>query len=443
MSSFLSFFNSTKTSEDEIGIVSDLETKKDKCNFTVDNYKYPTLYEEADEMLQAALVIYPFTFLRKLAREGKIEKDKDILLSLPLSSKKAMYLIEQNEETLNELLLQDEIEIVQSAIKSIHERHKAMNTESSSWFSFSASSSTKNDVSPIVVAYGDEKSEEELVYAVGIENRRKRITVAFRGSVTTQDFMTDACIAMYKRKNPFAKIDGQDEFIKIHSGFWDYLLGTTKNEVSKFDEITSIIEELMQQYPDYKLYVTGHSLGGALCTLFAFGIATRKTTIPKPITIVSVASPKVGNESWRKAFEYLEEEGMIRHLRIANSYDPITLGPPASTIKILASLSPAAHLISIVTKAQMLDEIYTHVGLKLKLTTVGKDATHNFSYATGYWRQDFLNPGSFTTPQNHFGYEYGRRLLLVREKLKGLYLNELYLKRDKLKELASVDAMTS
>ena len=46
-------------------------------------------------------------------------------------------------------------------------------------------------------------------------------------------------------------------------------------------------------------------------------------------------------------------------------------------------------------------------------------------------------------PQNHFGYEYGRRLLLVREKLKGLYLNELYLKRDKLKELASVDAMTS
>ena len=70
--------------------------------------------------------------------------------------------------------------------------------------------------------------------------------------------MTDACIAMYKKKNPLSTIDGQDDHIKIHSGFWDYLFGTGKNEVSKFDEITSIIVELFQQYPDYRLYVTGH-----------------------------------------------------------------------------------------------------------------------------------------------------------------------------------------
>ena len=91
----------------------------------------------------------------------------------------------------------------------------------------------------------------------------------------------------------------------------------------------------------------------------------------------------------------------------------------------------------------MIDEIYTHVGLKLKLTAEGSNEEevikHNFTYATGYWRQDFMNPGSFTTPQNHFGYEYGRRLLGVRDALKGMYLNDLYLRRDSLKELTTND----
>ena len=78
-----------------------------------------------------------------------------------------MYLIEKNEDTLNEYLLKEDMDLVTSAIKSFHERHEVSNTESSSWFSFS--SAKNDDVSPIVVAYGDEKSEEDLVYGVGVE----------------------------------------------------------------------------------------------------------------------------------------------------------------------------------------------------------------------------------------------------------------------------------
>jgi len=65
--------------------------------------------------------------------------------------------------------------------------------------------------------------------------------------------------------------------------------------------------------------------------------------------------------------------GSIRHLRIANSYDPITLGPPFSTQKFLTLLNPAANILSTVFNSNNYDdETYTHVGIILKLTRRGE-----------------------------------------------------------------------
>jgi len=88
----------------------------------------------------------------------------------------------------------------------------------------------------------------------------------------------------------------------------DYLLSPSYNSApeakgNKFDEIMGIVVPLLTKYPDFKLYVTGHSLGGALSTLFAFKAASSGLPIQKPITCISVASPKVGDNSFRKAFQ--------------------------------------------------------------------------------------------------------------------------------------------
>ena len=70
--------------------------------------------------------------------------------------------------------------------------------------------------------------------------------------------------------------------------------------------------------------------GGALSSLFAFYAAADEEithlTI-SPIRVITVASPYVGNKKFLLAFQALESEKRLQHLRIANKEDIITKMP--------------------------------------------------------------------------------------------------------------------
>lgn len=163
---------------------------------------------------------------------------------------------------------------------------------------------------------------QELVYGINVNRSRKQATVAFRGTNTIKDVLVDLDL----RKYPY--VDG-DESYDIHNGFRGYLNADTADETDgdnpKLDQITDNLEEIMEDCEGFDVFVTGHSLGGALATLYGLRLAeTKKFPV---VNILSYASPYVGTEGFRKVFRQAELDGIVRHIRVSNTNDCIPANP--------------------------------------------------------------------------------------------------------------------
>ena len=104
--------------------------------------------------------------------------------------------------------------------------------------------------------------------------------------------------------------------------------------------------------------------GGALSTLFGFYAAADAEIVKLsngPIRVISVASPYVGNGKFLLAFQSLERLGRLRHLRIGNAEDVVSLMPVA-TPKV--NLNPKDLKIGL--------DVYRHCGIKLHLNDLSK-----------------------------------------------------------------------
>ena len=79
-----------------------------------------------------------------------------------------------------------------------------------------------------------------------------------------------------------------DNNIRIHNGLY-------KQIVENFDEFYDKINKYISLYPNYNVYVTGHSIGAAQSTVFSYMCCTRHQEI---IPIISFCGPKIGNKSF-------------------------------------------------------------------------------------------------------------------------------------------------
>ncbi len=119
----------------------------------------------------------------------------------------------------------------------------------------------------------------------------------------------------------------------------DYLFSNkfTKSSTSKFREIVDCLREVRSQtspngdkYSQYEIYVTGHSLGGALAQLLSFTLAGSCWTrdiLPMPIRAVTFASPRVGDRDFLRVYQTLEAKGVLRHICISNDGDVVCKVP--------------------------------------------------------------------------------------------------------------------
>jgi hypothetical protein len=98
--------------------------------------------------------------------------------------------------------------------------------------------------------------------------------------------------------------------VQVHDGFWTALDSVYKG----------IAAEIAKQggFKQKKVFVTGHSLGGALATLCALRLQKDKYGSP---VVYTFASPRVGNDKFQAAFR-------LTHRRWVNQNDLVTQMPP-------------------------------------------------------------------------------------------------------------------
>lgn len=391
-------------------------------------FQWPTLFEESKEMMEASILVYALADLRGLWRMGKLSaSDEALLLHLPLTVSDVMTAVHNNLDALKASFGANGVDFYLSSLESTRQSLRHLEID--------ASTGEATLLASHLVIFDDENSSTELVYGIAVNAARKRITVGFRGSVTLADFMTDAKSVLIHRSSPIA---GDNRLIGIHHGFHDYLFGIQKSGgVSKCQKIMDELVELVQQYPGYMIYTTGHSLGGALSTLFALKAAA-DPRIPKPVSCVSIASPKVGSLSFRQTFQSLEQSRQLRCLRIANFKDLVTLLPDRGSLSCLYIVCCQAN-------------IYRHVGMELKLYSSSKYGICRSAESKSYmgvflhdWGRQIKNAVHMivTLPfvcccredflKYHGCSEYMERIAGNGRHLQHQYLNDLYDKSDAL-----------
>jgi Predicted lipase len=185
--------------------------------------------------------------------------------------------------------------------------------------------------------FEDKFQSEELVYSLVKDSYHKRITLVFRGSeshlgAAGTNWTTNLNIKVKNADVPQI-ISGNiaDESVGLHEGYYNYIFNktvdTTDDEnFTKYDQIKDDVMGLLKKFPGYKLYVTGHSLGAGLATVAAFYLACEKD-LPKPVSCINFASPRVGTRSFLNACQYLEKTCQLRILRVVNDNDTVAVVP--------------------------------------------------------------------------------------------------------------------
>ena len=338
----------------------------------------PSVHDEALEMLTGALLIYIFADLREMAREGVIEQAD--LLQDPIAIHQVVTAIQNNQEALAARAIQHEVigEKIK-ALKAIHQQQQQDDAQDDPGAptrieqvlqggAVASAAGLMQSKESVLAQFHDEKTTQGVVYGIAVNHLRKRITVVFRGSVTQQDFITDAKSSQKKVDNPVAALDPESHaHIKIHTGFYQYLFRKDDEGKVRLQHILDDVKKLLIENPGYRLYCTGHSLGGACCTLCGFYAAMDDEIVKHgPVVIYSVASPRVGGYEFCDAFHRLEQLGRLQHLRVSNKEDVVT-HLPFITLKATA-MSP---LLSAIRGA---GNIYKHCGINLELKTMEEQA---------------------------------------------------------------------
>ncbi len=153
--------------------------------------------------------------------------------------------------------------------------------------------------------YQKGKRDSGVVPIGFIARRKKNIYLIFRGTSTDQEWIRNFMIGLvpYSLKN----------FGKVHTGF-----------LQTYNLFRPVIKEALEgAHPGRKLFIAGHSLGGALATVALPDVDIRMNR--KVSAVYTFGSPRIGDRAFVTAFNRQFGE---RSFRVVNIEDVVGSIPP-------------------------------------------------------------------------------------------------------------------
>jgi len=158
----------------------------------------------------------------------------------------------------------------------------------------------------------DATKEDTCLGYLALIHSEKVIAVVFRGTSTYQQLNIEQ-LATILDKQDFAGMG------KVNKYFFDAFFAVWKSGMG------TEFEQLIKKYPDYKLWVTGHSLGAAISSLASAHIMKYYTKFTMDNSAhYNYGQPRIGDPEFVASYNKLIPD----FYRITHSQDTITVSPP-------------------------------------------------------------------------------------------------------------------
>lgn len=171
---------------------------------------------------------------------------------------------------------------------------------------------------------------KDCTYAISVDAGKKEVLVVFRGAITRADWGHAKDLARKQVPNPVEdQFEGRTSTIDVHQGFYRYLFRQRKdNGTTKYQEIANVLHHFGSQLGEYKVVVTGHSLGGALTILFSLWASCDERFVRNgPIQMYTFGNPLVAGKSFVNTFRHQERAKKLHLARFYNERDSISFLP--------------------------------------------------------------------------------------------------------------------
>uniref|UniRef100_A0A7E4USU0 Lipase_3 domain-containing protein n=1 Tax=Panagrellus redivivus TaxID=6233 RepID=A0A7E4USU0_PANRE len=164
---------------------------------------------------------------------------------------------------------------------------------------------------------------------LAISEEAKAIYVVYRGSTFNRQLFQEFVQGIGAQLGAWEKfINGSGVMTYFYGGFRKLFLQT---------EMKAQLDALNKKYENYRIWVTGHSLGGSLASITALYLANSTAYNANKIRLVTFGEPRTGNYLYAKTIE----ENLKFRYRVVNRNDIVTNVP--------ASMDPDNLLLTVAT----------------------------------------------------------------------------------------------